>query len=68
MIYFCTFTDKMDNEQIVNQNRKKLSDGLREALINDTGIKTYREAGIQFKYVVHSQNNPKKLLYQETFK
>ena len=29
MIYFCTFTDKMDNEQIVNQNRKKLSDGLR---------------------------------------
>ena len=43
MIYFCTFTDKMDNEQIVNQNRKKLSDGLREALINDTGIKTYRE-------------------------
>lgn len=68
MIYFCTFTDKMDNEQIVNQNRKKLSDRLREALINDTGIKTYREAGIQFKYVVHSQSDPKKLLYQETFK
>ena len=67
LIYFCSFTDKMDNAEIVNANRTKLSDGLREGLLNDTGLKTYREAGFHFKYIVRSAKDPKKALYQEKF-
>ncbi|EFB33332.1 hypothetical protein HMPREF0971_00091 [Segatella oris F0302] len=67
LIYFCSFTDKMDNAEIVNANRTKLSDGLREGLLNDTGLKTYREAGFHFKYIVRSAKDPKKTLYQEKF-
>ena len=67
LIYFCSFTDKMDNAEIVNTNRTKLSDGLREGLLNDTGLKTYREAGFHFKYIVRSAKDPKKTLYQEKF-
>lgn len=67
LIYFCSFTDKMDNAEIVNANRTKLTDGLREGLLNDTGIKTYRETGFHFKYIIHSAKDPKKILYQEKF-
>lgn len=67
LIYYCSFTDKMDDAKIVDANKQKISDGLREGLLNDTGIKTYREAGIHFKYVVHSDKTPKKVLFQEAF-
>ena len=48
LIYYCSFTDKMDDAKIVDANKQKISDGLREGLLNNTGIKTYREAGIHF--------------------
>ena len=53
LIYYCAFSDKMDDE--------KMKAGIK----NDIGLKTYLEAGIHVMYVVHSTKEPQKVLFKE---
>ena len=65
LIYYCAFSDKMDDEKMVAINRNKLVEGLKAGIKNDIGLKTYLEAGIHVMYVVHSTKEPQKVLFKE---
>ncbi|MBP6526653.1 MAG: hypothetical protein KBA74_01750 [Prevotella sp.] len=67
IIYYCSFSDKMDNAEIINKNNKKIIDGLKKGIADNTGIKNYIEAGLNFRYVVHSHNNPQEVLFKHDF-
>ena len=67
-IYYCSFVDKFDNEDIINQNRSQIHQGLYQAISSNTGLKVYVEAGFSFTYIVHSGKEPSKVLYKDTIK
>lgn len=66
--YYCTFFDVLDNEEFVSQNRNKMRDGMRDMVLNNTGLKNYIDAGFAFKYIIRSNSNPDKILFEDTFK
>lgn len=62
--YYCSFTDKMDDEAIIEQNRKKIDDDLLTAIKESTALKQYKEAGFTFAYTCHSARQPQKVLFK----
>ena len=36
-------------------------------LTDNPGLKSYKEAGFKFVYIVHSTKEPTKILYQDSF-
>lgn len=67
-IYYCSFVDMFDNENIVNGNRDQIHKGLYDAISCDVGLKQYIEAGFSFTYIVRSGKQPSKVLYRDTIK
>ncbi|WP_238312019.1 hypothetical protein [Segatella paludivivens] len=67
IIYYCSFSDKMDNADIINKNNKKIIDGLKKGISDNTGIKGYIDGGLNFRYVVHSKKNPQQILFKHDF-
>lgn len=67
-IYYCSFVDRFDNENIIRANSKKIHDGLYQSLSTNTGLKAYIEAGFTFTYIVRSDSNPSKILYKDTIR
>ena len=68
IIYYCSFSDKMDNADIIEKNSIKIVDGLKKGISDNTGIKNYIDAGLNFRYVVHSHKNPQEVLFKHDFK
>ncbi len=65
--YYCTFSNKMDNIQLVKQNENQLRTALLTALRENTNIKVYKEAGYKFSYTMYSQKHPSEMLFTTTF-
>lgn len=62
--YYCSFCDLLDDEAIVELNKEKIGNALRSSVTQSTSMKPYVEAGFHFKYVCHSDKNPKQKLYE----
>jgi hypothetical protein len=65
--FYCTFTDKMDNEKLLLKNRKVIYNGLLASIAEDTNMKAYKDAGFYFRYTCHSHKNPKQILFDVTY-
>lgn len=65
--YYCSFSDAFDNEEIVNKNKQAIHEGIHKMLTDNPGLKSYKEAGFKFVYIVHSTKEPTKILYQYSF-
>lgn len=65
--YYCTFSDRMDNIELVKQNENQLRIALLTAIRENTNIKVYKEAGYQFSYTMHSQKHPSEILFTTTY-
>lgn len=65
--YYCSVNDKMDNATLIADHEKDITNGLRTELTQNTGLKTYKEAGYNFAYVMRSDKNKQQVLYKHTF-
>lgn len=66
--YFCSFVNELDNPEIVKQNTQKLHSLLIKEIKDNTSIKKLKEANYNFAYIIHSNKNPDKVLYQQTIR
>lgn len=62
--YYCTFNGKMDNAAVIGNNNKLIKEQLKKGIINDTGLKIYKDAKFNFAYIVRSEKNPGLILFQ----
>lgn len=65
--YYCTFTDALDNEEVIRQNKQKISEVLASSVKESTAMKPYVQAGFHFQYVCRSEKDPKVILFQVKF-
>lgn len=65
--YYCTFSDKLDDPEIINLNKDKLKDVLIKSIRESTQMKPYVEAGVHFHYFCHSKKNPNMILFEMGF-
>lgn len=65
--YYCTFTDVLDDQEIIDLNRKKLTEILAASVKESTQMKPYIQAGFRFQYICHSASNPDQILLQARF-
>lgn len=65
--YYCTFSDILDNEDIIEQNKDKISEMLAASIRENTNMKPYIQAGFHFRYVCHSDKNPQTVLLEVKF-
>ena len=49
------------------KDNKKIVDGLKKGIADNTGIKNYIDAGLNFRYIVHSHKNPQEVLFEHNF-
>ena len=63
----CTLTDKMDKQELINDNKQKLHDEFKKAITESTNLKIYKDAGFKFRYILRSESNPQKVLFDDTF-
>lgn len=62
--YFCTFTDLMDSQEIIDKNYAKITQMLRASIKESTSMKPYVQAGFHFQYICRSEKFPQKTLLQ----
>ncbi len=66
-IYHCSLIGLMDSMEIISQHRQELSEGLLKAISASTQLKKYKDAGYNFRYLVHSSKNPQQVLFDKTY-
>ncbi len=66
--YYCSFVGKLDNAQIVARNRGKIHRLMVKEIKDNTSIRKLKDAKYNFAYVVHSDKDPQKILYQQTIR
>lgn len=65
--YYCSVNDRMDDADLIKAHTADITNGLQEELSQNTAIKTYKEAGFAFAYVMRSYKDKRQVLYQHTF-
>ena len=65
--YYCSFVDRMDDAEIINQNKQAIDEMLLKAIIQSTELKPYKDAGFSFAYTFHSDKDPKKVLFEANY-
>lgn len=65
--YYCSFSGKMDDEQIISQHRSEIHRQLVQEIRQATRLKAYKEAEFIFAYVCRSEKNPQKIIYSDKF-
>ena len=63
-IYYLSFCDMLDDSEIIEENRDKITDMLTQSVRESTGLKNCIEAGFRFEDVCHSEKEPKKVLFK----
>lgn len=65
MCYYYTFTENVN----INTKEKRDETGriFLDNLKNSTSLKTYKDAGLNFKYTYYSSNGKKDIVFQKTF-
>lgn len=66
--YHCSFLNLLDDSTAINRIKDKLHQQLLVALIQNTGIKAYKDADFNFEYICRSAKNPHQILYKDLFK
>lgn len=66
-IYYCTFTDRLDDEQVIHDNKQVIEDALRKSILESTNMKPFVEAGFHFRYICRSQKNPDNIILEVKF-
>ena len=66
--YYVTLRNKADNKKAIDANREKLHKLQKEALDNNPGLKKYKEAHFSFRFIYHSEKDPKQVLLDDSFK
>lgn len=65
--YYCTFSEGLDNTDVIAENKKTIEDILHKSVLESTQMKTYVEAGFKFEYACRSKKNPKNILLHTSF-
>lgn len=55
--YYYTFRNKLDDKVMLGKNHKGIREALRKNLMNDTGVKIYKDYGFKFRYLARSLRN-----------
>lgn len=61
-IYYVSFYDEMDNQEVIDMNRDRIASMLQQTIRESVSVKNLVEAGFRFEYVCHSGSDPKKVL------
>jgi len=65
-IYWCAFMNEFDDTLVMQNNLANLQAYLVKGIRENTSIRTLRDAGFHFKYVIHSTKEPLRVLYETT--
>ena len=65
--YYCSVTDMMDDQNIINKNHNNIKDGLLKGIMQNTEIRTYKKAGFTFAYTLYSSSRPGLILFKATY-
>ncbi|MBQ0074066.1 MAG: hypothetical protein KBT34_07705 [Prevotella sp.] len=60
--YYCTFSDVLDDTNVIKENEAMIKDVLRKSITESTQMKSYVEAGFHFEYVCRSKKDKNDLL------
>ena len=63
-IYYRTLCGIADNQEVINEHKAQLIKALKDATVNNTAQKPYKEANFRFRYVYHSESEPNKVLLE----
>lgn len=63
-IYHISFFDVLDDSNVVDENKDRITDMLTQSVREAPGLKNFIEAGFRFEYVCHSAKEPKKVLFK----
>lgn len=66
-IYYCTFTDRLDDKQIILDNKEAIEGALRKSVLESPNMKPFVDAGFHFRYVCRSQKESKLILLETKF-
>lgn len=61
-IYYISFCDKLDDQEVIDHNRNLICNMLTQSVRESTSLKGFLEAGFKFEYVCRSAKNPKKVM------
>ena len=64
---YCSFTDKLDNKEVVEKIKKELHKSLLEAMRNNTSLKKMKEPKFNFEYIIHSDKDKNTVLFHDKF-
>ncbi len=65
--YYCTLSGPMDNAEAIAANKQRIATALAAAICDMPSMKQYVSAGFKFRYILHSESNPKTILMQTEF-
>ena len=63
--YYCSLVGEYDNEEFIDTFKNDLDKQLVESISDDTSITKLKEAGFNFKFIIRSDSNPEKTLYEK---
>lgn len=64
---YMTFTGQLDDEGLISDNGKEITENMLKMVRSTAGLQAYRDAGFSFEYVCRSQKTPGKMLLHLTF-
>ena len=65
--YYCSFFNTYDDSAMVAESHDALKASLLQTLKDNTAFKQLKEAKFRFHYIVNSNSNPEKVLFDEIF-
>lgn len=65
ILYYCSFCGPFDDIELIDNNRKSLGESIVKQIVENEGLRKLKKAGFNFKYIVHSQKNPRQVLYTQ---
>lgn len=66
-IYYYTLTDRLDDQDIIRENKQKIEEMLRKSITDSPAMKPYIQAGFHFRYICRSHKQPRKILLETKF-
>jgi len=67
LTYYYTMHNQLDSVEGIKAQETRLIDALQQGLRNAPGLKQYKEAGFNIRYVYRSKKDPSVVLLEKTF-
>lgn len=65
--YYCSVTGELDNREIFDKNREKLTEALLANVKENTSFRAYKKEGFAFQWTLRSDSNPKEVYFDRRF-